>query len=856
MYVEEAETYDKTLIEGWKADMDGILIFSGLFSASVTAFIMESYKTLIPSTNDSGHTVLLLSQISQQLANLSNGTITDIPPYRPFTPTDSALRVNAIWFLSLCFGLLCALAATLVQQWARHYTQAIERRPAPHKKARIRAYLYQGMESFGMRTVVEGIPTLMHIAVFLFFAGLVDWLFAMNHFVAKTTLVFVVFCPALYIFITFLPIFRPDSPYKSPLSGIFWRVLQFLGMLRYTDSSGSKNYFEGSMEQGRELLATQDLPGRYQRDEEALLWTMESLTDNIELEPFVEGIPAFLTSGPPTAHIMRQLVASNDSSLMERISGLLMTCKEPGGLTEDRRRRRAITCLNAISSLVMITPSVQWITTACGEDLSWKLKEFHDQSDAALRSAALATIDVVVMHLQSQILAAIWFENPKARGPMPSAPTRSSLNLPEEMTQGTLAKGLRVLHILDSMDGLIEIIPTIIPAIEDYGVLPLTEVLLARCQYYHIPQLLVNCKEPGPLNSRKRHRRALACLKATNAMASYNFVHTTTIEAIPAFIKDDTPDIAHFANCTTARLACHLQSNIVDSIWESSSRLPAADCLAYIKPFDLRDSCHSLAGHYRKLNALGVVNAFPEGLDKEELFRALRLGVTLEWPRRDTLQAQHYSKPEYLRLLSQDDIRRLGRLELRTSRGKQFSDFALVLKITLSRGHIAVLVAFISFVANSAFPTFPALEFIAETLHFLTQNLSARFASHRTQALLADTVRKCAFKLHTGIGHINISSSSDKQVGHNIINMLLSTLASIGDPDVVTDAKAVISDYLEQCDSKCKAATDTLKMVLISLILLPYDINQRPTVGSHKLSGAFRLTVIGFAGFAPRGLQS
>ncbi|KAJ7137480.1 hypothetical protein C8R43DRAFT_854146, partial [Mycena crocata] len=65
IYVSEAEKYDKGLVESWKSDMEGILIFAGLFSASLTAFLIESYKTLVPDPTDK--TVDLLAQISQQL---------------------------------------------------------------------------------------------------------------------------------------------------------------------------------------------------------------------------------------------------------------------------------------------------------------------------------------------------------------------------------------------------------------------------------------------------------------------------------------------------------------------------------------------------------------------------------------------------------------------------------------------------------------------------------------------------------------------------------------------------------------------------------------------------------------------
>ncbi|KAJ7105638.1 hypothetical protein C8R44DRAFT_639037 [Mycena epipterygia] len=51
---------------------------AGLFSASLTAFLIESYKTLNRDPGDI--TVHLLSQISQQLAASANGSSFSIPP--------------------------------------------------------------------------------------------------------------------------------------------------------------------------------------------------------------------------------------------------------------------------------------------------------------------------------------------------------------------------------------------------------------------------------------------------------------------------------------------------------------------------------------------------------------------------------------------------------------------------------------------------------------------------------------------------------------------------------------------------------------------------------------------------------
>ena len=65
-----------------------------------------------------------------------------------FTPTPSAVRVNILWFLSLILSLSCALSATLMQQWARRYQELAQRRGAFHRRGRMRAYIYDGINRF------------------------------------------------------------------------------------------------------------------------------------------------------------------------------------------------------------------------------------------------------------------------------------------------------------------------------------------------------------------------------------------------------------------------------------------------------------------------------------------------------------------------------------------------------------------------------------------------------------------------------------------------------------------------------------------------------------------------------------
>src|ERR1700755_2572084 len=111
------------------------------------------------------------------------------PPFPVFNPSASDIRVNVFWFMSLVFSLLAALLAILVQQWVRDYMQVFQRYSDPLKSARLRQYLYEGCERWYMPMVAEVVPGVLHISLFLFFAGLVDSLLNINTKVALGTIV-------------------------------------------------------------------------------------------------------------------------------------------------------------------------------------------------------------------------------------------------------------------------------------------------------------------------------------------------------------------------------------------------------------------------------------------------------------------------------------------------------------------------------------------------------------------------------------------------------------------------------------------------------------------------------------------
>jgi hypothetical protein len=238
------------------------------------------------------------------------------------TPSAASLICNILWFISLGLSLASALTATLVEQWAREFLARTDLLPvsiystshcylllscavflvvsqSPVKRARIFAYLYYGLQRFRMHAVVGVIPLLLHMSLLFFFGGLVAFLFPVDKPVAYVAAALLVIIFLLYACMTVLPLVQYDCPYKTPLSNVFWNVRRYFSrfLIRHFPSdqpqneTATVNLHLYSMVGAMINKATLRSISREERDKRALAWTMKSLADDDELEPFVVGIP-------------------------------------------------------------------------------------------------------------------------------------------------------------------------------------------------------------------------------------------------------------------------------------------------------------------------------------------------------------------------------------------------------------------------------------------------------------------------------------------------------------------------------------------------------------------------------------
>ncbi|PFH48908.1 hypothetical protein AMATHDRAFT_41916 [Amanita thiersii Skay4041] len=238
--------HDQDIYTTWKDEIEKLLIFASLFSATITAFTVESYKWLQEDyTKTSAH---LLTQLPAQLSAIVsnnpnfNSSTTFLPtPLQPFTPDPQSVRINTYWFLSLIICLSTVVCGILCNQWLREITT---QEPLSTEQAIInRQMQLVGLIAWKVPQLINLLPVALQISLILFFVGILDLLWSLSRVVAivasiaaglvLTLLIFTTTAPIIQIFCERVPTLN-QCPYKSPQSWLFFRLASSLaGLLKY-----------------------------------------------------------------------------------------------------------------------------------------------------------------------------------------------------------------------------------------------------------------------------------------------------------------------------------------------------------------------------------------------------------------------------------------------------------------------------------------------------------------------------------------------------------------------------------------------------------------------------------------------
>jgi hypothetical protein len=235
-----------------------------------------------------------------------------------------------------------------------------------------------------MRLAVETAPALLHLSVFLFFAGLVILFFSIHKTVAIVVSISVGIFVVAYFVLTALPYLRHNCPYRTPMSNVWWyishptilsisfcfhRLFRQLHTWVVPYNFGEQDHLRqriilpvmGTFERAvdkhtqrlKEGFSKTIMRGAIQASDslevEALTWWLQlpTMAEESKAQDFLACIPK-----QTVIQLMRD--TTQKSIFLEYLFTLLRTCG-PGspsvGLDEAERNTRLLVCLHTIHQI-------------------------------------------------------------------------------------------------------------------------------------------------------------------------------------------------------------------------------------------------------------------------------------------------------------------------------------------------------------------------------------------------------------------------------------------------------------------------------------------------------------------------
>ena len=271
-----------------------------------------------------------------------------------------------------------------------------------HKRAQIRQFFFSDVGNLHFLLISDTAPTLLHISVLLFFAGLLILLRNINHTVFNVVVVWVVICVAVYAYFTFLPIFSAADLHYSPLSSLSWQLYAYIlypvfNLLSFKKGIHNMDALRPArllmrLEKKAEEVILGQLPELDARILETLLDTVD---EGGTRETFFEAIPGFYNSQlVQVQDIKRHLSSMFVTKFRRSLDHFLEQTLFSDSISELGRSRRLVTCLKSTNIVLgnragmSITDRIircrTWIEVPPSPEIGHILKRWRNSSNSRI----------------------------------------------------------------------------------------------------------------------------------------------------------------------------------------------------------------------------------------------------------------------------------------------------------------------------------------------------------------------------------------------------------------------------------------------------------------------------------------
>jgi Family of unknown function (DUF6535) len=242
---------------------------------------------------------------------------------------------------------------TLIQKWTREYLQYSQPSAASHTRGRVRAYLFDGLSKFQMRRLIDGVPVLLHLAIFLFLYALSEWLCSIDVHVGATARYCLVALLTVYIALSILPLIVLNAPYQTALTTLLHACLSLIHisyfvLRRFVRLSSpvhrSFAFFKSVHVDRARALMTEIKKRASELDRSAMHWLLQEL-DEDDMDAFLSGLPGYINSPLTDAKLVVE--GLREDGLPRRIRDRIRICVTSERLSQYESFSRARDCISS-----------------------------------------------------------------------------------------------------------------------------------------------------------------------------------------------------------------------------------------------------------------------------------------------------------------------------------------------------------------------------------------------------------------------------------------------------------------------------------------------------------------------------
>ncbi|KAG9026751.1 hypothetical protein FS837_004515, partial [Tulasnella sp. UAMH 9824] len=217
-----AEEIDEDMVKGLKEQLDGMLIFAGLFAGVNSAFLALTLPLLTADTADDISALLAQNNaILIQVLTGRNDTVPATPPLpsAEFSPSSDIFAINALFSLSMAFAIISSFLAVLGRQWLVYYRKRSGGGPEKQRWEQLKRFL--GAERWQLEPILDDVlPSLLQIGLIIFCISLILYLRHLNFTISVIVGIPMYIGLAFFIWSAFCTVQDKFCPFQSPLSHV------------------------------------------------------------------------------------------------------------------------------------------------------------------------------------------------------------------------------------------------------------------------------------------------------------------------------------------------------------------------------------------------------------------------------------------------------------------------------------------------------------------------------------------------------------------------------------------------------------------------------------------------------------